>query len=84
MSPEEFCKLLSYIKENNSWGEKFYETVVIRRRRAVKYVDAVFDSRDGRIFNINLRQGGGSNTSFRIDSKEDLEKVYSWLDEPIN
>lgn len=82
MSPNEFSELLSYIKENNSWGERFYETVVVRGRRAVKYVDAVFDSRDGRIFSITFRQGGG-NKSFSIESKNDIDAVYSWLNEPI-
>lgn len=81
MTIDEFQQLLSYIKENNSW-EKFYEVAVICKRKLVKYVDAVFDSRDGRIFSVTFRQGGKS-TSFCIESKKDLDAVYSWLDELV-
>ena len=49
MTPKQFAELLEYIKENNSWGEKMYEIIIERKRRAIKYVDAVFDSRDGTV-----------------------------------
>lgn len=83
MTPQEFAALLDYIRENNSWGVKMYELSVERNRRVVKYVDASFDSRDGRVWQITFRSciPGGAR-DFRIESSEDVAKVYAWLDAP--
>ena len=84
MTPEQLLKLLAYIKENNSWGEKMYECVCKRNRRAIKYVNVVWDSRDNTVFSIELRPGGGEGRRFRVDSPPELEAVYKWLDTPLN
>lgn len=85
MSPKQFAELLDYIKENNSWGEKMYEVCCERNRRAVKYVDAVFDSRDGTVWHLKFRSPThGNDREFRIENEEDIKKVYEYLDEKVD
>ncbi len=83
MTPRQFAELLEYIKKNNCWGPGMYEVVHERNRKAVKYVDACFDSRDGLVWSITFREGANQDKSFRIESENDLKKVYAWLDEPF-
>lgn len=84
MTPQEFMKLLEYIKENNSWGDKMYEVCHIKKRRAIKYVDSVFDSRDGIVWMINFRDSSdGKDKIFRIESQKDIQPIYDWLNEII-
>lgn len=80
MTPEQFCELLNYIKKNNCWGDGMYEVCVERHRIAVKYVRACFDSRDGKVWSVELDSGGGAKKSFRVESETDLKKVYEFLD----
>lgn len=83
MTPQEFAALLDYIRENNSWGVKMYELSVERNRRVVKYVDASFDSRDGHIWQITFRSCLPDGTKdFRVESGDDVAKIYTWLDAP--
>lgn len=85
MSPKEFQKLLEYIKNNNSWGINMYATIHERNRKTVKYVDSSFDTRDGTIWRVTFRSvTGEKDKSFRIESPEDIEKIYSWLNEPLH
>ena len=88
MTPNDFVKLLEYIKKNNSWGQEMYDVIEVRHRKAVKYVDACFDSRDGTVFSITMRDvichgSGEKDVSFRLDAPELVKKVYEWLDEEI-
>ena len=84
MTPQEFAKLLEYIKANNSWGENMYEICCQRNRRAIKYVDATFDSRDGTVWYLTFRsQTHGEDKKFRIEKQEDIKSVYDWLDEVV-
>ena len=86
MTPKQFAELLDYIRENNSWGEKMYEVCSIRKRRAIKYVDSVFDSRDGTVWYIKFRSVLGDTTEdiiFRIENEDDIKKVYSYLNEKV-
>lgn len=85
MTPKQFSELLEYIKKNNSWGEKMYEINIERKRRAIKYVDAIFDSRDGTIWSIKFRsQTHGKDKTFRIENENDIKKLYEYLDENVN
>lgn len=84
MSPEEYVQLLNYISENNGWGNNMYETCCERRRHAIKYVDAVFDTRDSKVWHIVFRGlVDGSRKEFRVETAEDLKKVYEYLDEEV-
>ena len=84
MTPKQFSELLEYIKENNSWGEKMYEVCCERNRRAIKYVDAVFDSRDGTVWHLKFRSPThGKDRGFRIENENDIKKVYEYLDEKV-
>ena len=85
MSPKEFQKLLEYVKNNNSWGINMYATIHERNRKAVKYVDCCFDTRDGMIWSVTFRSvSGGANKTFRIENSDDIREMYSWLDEPLH
>lgn len=85
MTPEQFSELLAYIKENNCWGIHMYEINIERNRKAVKYVDACFDSRDGKIWKISFRSITGSkDIDFCINNEDDIKKIYEWLNEPMN
>ena len=85
MSPKEYQELLEYVRKNNSWGINMYATIRERNRKAVKYVDCCFDTRDGTIWNIIFRSvTGEKDKSFRIETPEDIKKIYSWLDTPLH
>lgn len=61
-----------------------YDINVERNRYAIKYVDAVFDSRDGTVFSIKLRQiTGHDDVLFRVDNEKGVAEVYSFLDKPM-
>ena len=87
MTPEEFKSLLEYISQNNSWGEKMYEIIHERNRKAIKYVDCSFDSRDGAVWSVTSRYvtslTGEHDKSFRVETAEDIKRLYRWLDEPL-
>ena len=81
MTPKQLFELLKYIMENNSWN-KLYETHK-RNRRAIKYTDFSFDSRDGKVWQVILRDGCGAGKTFRIESQAEIDAVYKWLDRPL-
>lgn len=83
MTPFEYARLLQYIFQNNGWANAY--DIYERNRYAIKYVDACFDSRDGKVWLIKFRSIVGHNdeVSFRIESEEDIAKIYRFLDEPM-
>ena len=85
MTPIQLAELLDYVKNNNCWGSGMYEVTQKKKRKAIKYVDIVFDSRDGKIFSLKFRSPThGKDTTFRIESEEDIKKCYKYLDEIMN
>lgn len=80
MTPQQYAELLNYIQENNSWRKMC--DCSRRKRRIIKYVDAVFDSRTGMIWHVTFRQGG-YRKEFRVDSACQLQFIYEYLDEEI-
>lgn len=81
MTPFELARLLEYIKKNNRLYE---EKTHAMNRRGIKYVDACFDTRDCTVWRISFRCiAGHDDISFRIESEEDIAKVYKFLDEPF-
>lgn len=88
MTAYDFMKLLEYIRENNSWGYHMYDVVHIRHRKAIKYVDACYDTRTGEIWQIKFRScigttGTPQEINFRIENESDIKRIYDWLDERI-
>lgn len=71
--------LIDYVMEHNSW--KQYSAM--ENRKMPKYLDFklwfTLDTRDGIIFYLKTRQSG-KDKSFRIETKDDLDKFYKWLD----
>ena len=80
MTPKELQQLLEYINENNSWGDKMYDTICIRHRVAVKYVRVCMDTRDSKVWSVELDCGGGTRKLFRVESSQDIDAIYEWLD----
>lgn len=84
MNIEALSKLLNYINDNNGWGDKIYENRHVKHRHCFKYVDVSFDTRDGCVWKITLRNGTDvEKKTFRVESEEDLNKVYAYLDTPL-
>ena len=82
MTIVEYAKLLEYIQQNNYWGINMYKCIS-RKRKCVKYVGSTFDSRDGKVYSVRFNLGCGEWTDFRVETDEDLQKVYTWLDEEV-
>lgn len=84
MTIQQYAKLLQYIQQNNSWGILMHDVTIVRNRKAIKYVDASFDSRDGKIWRVEFRSvTGEEDKAFRVDSQKDIDEIYKWLDEPL-
>lgn len=84
MTPQEFAELLNYIRENNSWGAKMYEVRFELHRRAIKYVNSTFDSRDGHIYHITFHSCLPDGTkSFEIKTHQNIKEIYAWLDATV-
>lgn len=81
MTSKELKDLIDYVMKNNSWKEYSY---FFHKRKQPKYLDFelkfTLDTRDGIIFSITSRHSG-EDKSFWVENKEDLKKVYEWLDE---
>lgn len=82
MTIMEYSQLLKYIKENNCWGAGM-DKCIKRKRKCIKYVSSMFDSRDGKVYMVRFNLGFKEWIDFRIESSEDLKKIYDWLDEEI-
>lgn len=86
MSIEQLTDLLNYIKKNNCWGNGMMDVIHNRHRKAIKYVNTTFDSRDGTVFVVTFRSvvGGKEDEKFfRVDTNRDLANIYQWLDEEV-
>lgn len=81
MNSQDLKDFIDYVMKNNSWKEMNYYNC---RRKQPKYLDFklgfTLDTRDGIIFYLKTRNSG-KDKSFRIENKNDLEKVYEWLNE---
>lgn len=84
MTSQDLKDLIDYVMGNNSWKECSY---LFHRRKQPKYLDFelkfTLDTRDGIIFHIKFRYSR-EDKSFWVENKEDLKKVYEWLDEVDN
>lgn len=83
MNFEQLIELLKFICKNNGWGtDSFYPNACERHRECFKYVDFTIDTRDEKIFWIVFRDGSGPTheKKFRVESEEELKKLYEFLD----
>lgn len=80
MNSQDLKDLLDYVMEHNSWKQY---SALMKNRKMPKYLDFrlwfTLDTRDGIIFYLKVRHSG-KDRSFRIETKEDLNKFYKWLD----
>jgi hypothetical protein len=81
MTIEDCVQLFQYIQKNNCWGMDMYHTTCELHRNAIKYVDASFDNRNGKIWKISFRNCTATNDKeFVIKSQDDIKTIYEWLD----
>ena len=84
----QYAALLEYIAKNNSWGPNMYNVTQERHRRAIKYVEASFDTRDGTIWKVTFKQIisgslSADSTYFTFESPDSIKYIYEWLDEVV-
>ena len=76
MNSQDLKDLIDYIMEHNSWKNC---SAFMENRKMPKYLDFklwfTLDTRDGIISYLKTRQSG-KDKSFRIETKEDLKKLY--------
>lgn len=82
MTIKQYADLLEYIFKNNGWNIDSISDNLDCRKPMIKYVDSSFDTRDGHIWSIKLR-GMLEEKSFRVETDEELAKVYAWLNKEI-
>lgn len=78
MTIKQYAELLEYIFKNNYWNIDAIMDNLDCGKPMIKYVDSSFDTRDGHIWSIKLR-GLVNDRSFRVETDEQLAKVYKWL-----
>lgn len=79
MTPKEYAELLEYVHKNNGWKHTLVDNSRLEKPRPlIKYITSSLDTREGRVWTVTFR-GSGTNVSFRIDSKEVIEDIYSYL-----
>ena len=78
MTIKQYTELLEYIFKNNGWNIEAISDNLDCRKPMIKYVDSSFDTRNGHIWSIKLR-GISEEKSFRVETDEQLAKVYEWL-----
>lgn len=73
LSVRQLSELLYHIEKHNSWKNN------LRAEKLIKYVDISFDTRDCRVWKVNLRLSG-EGTTFRTEAGYNLkEKIYEHL-----
>lgn len=84
MTLEELKDVLLIISSSNCWGPGMYDVCEILNRRAIKYVDFSYDTRDLTIWRVTLRNiTGHEDVSFRVDTKEGQAELEKFLAEPL-
>ena len=78
MSIEEFAKLAKMLVEKYGWKNMYDNNM--EGRMSVKYFQFSLDTRDGEIWRIDIMDGGQVSKSFRLDSKEGVDKLFNYLD----
>ena len=83
MTIKQYTELLEYIFKNNGWNIDAIPDNLDSGKPMIKYVDSFFDTRDGHICSIKLR-GLLNDRSFRVETDEEVAKVYEWLNKEKN
>lgn len=78
MSIEEFAKLAKTLVEKYGWKNMYDNNM--EGRMSVKYFQFSLDTRDGEIWRIDIMDGGQVSKSFRLDSKDGIDKLINYLD----
>lgn len=79
MTIKQYTELLEYIFKNNGWNINAISDNLDCRKPMIKYVDSSFDTRDGYIWSIKLRDISANDKSFRVETDEEVSKIYEWL-----
>jgi len=79
MNIENFIKLLRRIERKYGWKNHMNRYADDKPVRLFKYATFSLDTRDMTVWQINFHLGG-EETSFNIETKKDIMKMYKWLD----
>jgi len=79
MNLEQFVKLLKRIERKYGWKNHMTRYAEDKPVRLFKYATFSLDTRDMTIWQINFLLGG-EKTSFSLEVKEDIKKMYEWLE----
>lgn len=85
MPIEEFVELYKYLMENHSW-KNMYEIICEQNKRAriFKYIRFSVDTRTGEVWCVTFSGGGDEGHTFRLDDKEDIERMHKFLNEDLS
>lgn len=76
---DEIVALLRYAYKNNGWAY-MYDNYKLGRK-IFKYITIKFDTRDCSVWLIDFHDDTGKNNKrFSIESKDDIQEIYKWLD----
>ena len=78
MDIENFTELLKKIERKYGWKNHMRGYMGEKPVRLFKYATFSLDTRDMQIWQINFHVGG-EVTTFNLDSKNELKKMYKWL-----
>nr|DAP55451.1 MAG TPA: hypothetical protein [Caudoviricetes sp.] len=79
MTIKQYAELLEYIFKNNGWNIDAIMDSLDCGKPMIKYVNSSFDTRDGHIWSIKLSGISATDKSFRVETDEEVAKVYEWL-----
>lgn len=77
MESKDLKNLIDYIMENNSSKEASY---VLRGRKQYKFIDFKLSTSDGKIYSVIFKNGKDDIKNFDVNTEEDIQKIYDWLD----
>lgn len=79
MDIENFTELLKKIERKYGWKNHMRQVAKNQREvRLFKYATFSLDTRDMQVWQINFHLGG-EETSFNLDDKNSIKKMYKWL-----
>jgi len=79
MNISELIKFLRRVERKYGWKNHMLNQIDENQPKLFKYVNFSLDTRDMTIWQITFLIGGES-TSFKVETKKDIMKIYKWLE----
>ena len=78
MSSDEYAKLLNYIQKNNGWKDS-YGRENLGKVPFIKYITSHYDTRDGTVYKIIIRDGERGCKIFNSCNETDYDNIMDYL-----